>query len=236
MYETVIVPSPLPRGRHNLPPEVIAADQRRRMLAAITHALAEHGYARTTVSQVLQRAGVSRRTFYEQFDDKDACLLAAYDDAERRAWRLGAAAAAGAGDWPGRVRAALGAALDFVAADSAAAHLFTPEARASGPAMAARHGAVLDRIAAKLRNGNRTRSGPVGLPDRTERALAGQVAALAGSYVLSGATALLPSLAPQLVEHLLMPYRLPRKRSALHLVDGCARTDVGDEHSERQLR
>lgn len=207
MYETVTVPSPLPRGRHNLPPELIAADQRRRMLAAIARALAEHGYARTTVSQIIRQAGVSRRTFYEQFDGKDACLLAAYDDAERRAWELGAAAAAAAGDWPGCVGAALGAALDFVAAEPAIAHLFTPEARASGPAMAARHGAVLDRIATHLRTGNRTRSSPAGLPARTERALVDQVAALAGSYVLSGATALLPSLTPQLVEHLLAPYR-----------------------------
>jgi AcrR family transcriptional regulator len=209
MYESVSATRPLPRGRHNLPPEQIEADQRRRMLAAMPAALAEHGYARTTVANVLERAGVSRRTFYQQFDDKEACLLAAYDDAERRAWeRVSVAAAeAPAGVWEARVEATLAGALGFVAAEPETARLFTLEARAAGPAMAARHNRALDRVAAALRAGGGTSRRPDGLPAGTERALVGNVAALVGAYVLSGATELLPSLAPQLADHLLSPYR-----------------------------
>jgi AcrR family transcriptional regulator len=209
MYESVSAARPLPRGRHNLPPEQIEADQRRRMLAAMPAALAEHGYARTTVAHVLEQAGVSRRTFYQQFDDKEACLLAAYDEAERRVWAEASAAAAGtpAGDWEARVEAALAGVLGFVAAEPETARLFTLEARAAGPAMAARHNRALDRVAAALRAGNRARREDAGLPAGTERALVGNVAALVGAYVLSGATELLPSLAPQLAGHLLSPYR-----------------------------
>jgi len=209
MYESVSAVGPLPRGRHDLSPEQVEADQRRRLLAAMPVALAEHGYARTTVAHVLERAGVSRRTFYEQFDDKEGCLLAAYDDAERRAWAAAsaAAAAAPAGDWEARVEAALVGALDFVAAEPDAARLFTLEARAAGPAMAARHSRALDRIAAALRAGDGARRGDDGLPEGTERALVGNVAALAGAYVLSGATELLPTLVPKLADHLLSPYR-----------------------------
>jgi len=207
----------LPRGRHDLSAEDVAADQRRRMLAGMAGALAEQGYARATVSDVLERAKVSRRTFYEQFTDKDECLYAAYDDAERRAWVTVAEAVAAtpAADWPGRVHAALGAFLDFVAAEPDTARLFTLEARAAGPEMAARHAAALDRVGAVLQAGNRRDDEPDGraggamldLPETTERTLVANVAALVGSYVISGATELLPVLEPQLGEHLLSPYR-----------------------------
>lgn len=196
----------LPRGRHNLSAEDVAVNQRRRLLAGIAGALAEHGYARLTVDDVLGRSGVSRRTFYEQFEDKDDCLYAAYEDAERRAWVAAAEAVAArsAADWPGRVHAALGAVLEFVAVEPDAARLFTLEARAAGPEMAARHAAALDRLATLLRSGNR---GAIALPEATERTLLANVAALIGSYVISGATELLPTLEPQLGEHLLSPYR-----------------------------
>jgi AcrR family transcriptional regulator len=201
-------PRQLPSGRHRLSPEAVESDQRRRMLAAMAGVLEGHGYARATVSQVLERAGVSRRTFYEQFRDKDDCLLAAYDDAERRAWAQAAAAAAGvpAGDWPRRVHVAVGAVMGFLAAEPAAARLFTLEARASGAAIAERHRRALGRVVDALQAGNRAGPGSADLPGGTERALVANVAALAGSHVLSGTTELLPGLAPQLADHFLLPH------------------------------
>jgi AcrR family transcriptional regulator len=201
-------PERLSSGRHQLTPEAVEADQRRRVLAAMAGALEEHGYAHATVSQVLKRAGVSRRTFYELFTDRDDCLLAAYDDAERRIWAQAAAAVASApkDDWPRRVRAAIEAIAGFLAAEPSMGRLFTLEARAAGPAIAERHRRALDRAAALLRAGNRADRGGADLPDEAERALVANVAALAGAYVLSGATELLPGLAPQLADHLLTPY------------------------------
>jgi len=209
----------LPRGRHTLSVGEVEADQRRRMLDAVGGVLAECGYARATVGDVLERSGVSRRTFYEQFEDKDDCLFAAYDDAERRVWVAAMAAVAGtpARDWPGRVHAALTAVLEFVAAEPDTARLFTLEARAAGPEMAVCHNAALGRVAVALRTGNRraaTRGLPAAdpngvtpLPEFTERTLVGNVAALIDSYILSGATELLPDLEPQLAEHLLSSLR-----------------------------
>jgi AcrR family transcriptional regulator len=198
----------LPSGRHHLSRQAVEFDQRRRLLTAMAIALEQHGYARTTVSQVLERACVSRRTFYEQFVDKDDCLLAAYDEAERRAWAQAVAAVApvSSEDWPRRVHAALGAVFDFLAAEPVAARLFTLEVRAL-PGIAERHRGAVERIAAILRAGNRAASGGRDLPEATERTLVGNVTALAGSYVLSGTTGLLPGLVPQLADHLLLPYR-----------------------------
>jgi AcrR family transcriptional regulator len=55
------------------------ANQRARMLDAMARAVATKGYARVSVADVVQLAGVSRRTFYEQFRDKEDCFLVAYD-------------------------------------------------------------------------------------------------------------------------------------------------------------
>ena len=56
-----------------------AASQRARMLDAVTRAVADRGYARMTVADIVARAEVSRRTFYEQFENKEDCFLAAYE-------------------------------------------------------------------------------------------------------------------------------------------------------------
>src|SRR4051794_24535271 len=70
---------PLPRGRHAAPREVVWESQRGRMLAAMATAVGEKGYAEVAVADVIARAGVSRKTFYEHFENKQQCFLAAYD-------------------------------------------------------------------------------------------------------------------------------------------------------------
>src|SRR5215470_2187618 len=69
----------LPRGRHRLSREAVMSSQRTRALQAMTQAVADRGYADTRVVDIIQRAGLSRKTFYELFEDKEACFLAAYD-------------------------------------------------------------------------------------------------------------------------------------------------------------
>ena len=67
----------LPRGRHGIPHELIAANQRERLLSATASVIAERGYASLAVSDLTERAGVSRATFYKLFDDKHHCVLEA---------------------------------------------------------------------------------------------------------------------------------------------------------------
>ena len=83
----------LPSGRHRLTREVVAASQHGRLIEAMVHAVADKGYGPTTVADVVERAAVSRKTFYEHFGDKEACFLAAYDvGVEYVLGRLGEAA------------------------------------------------------------------------------------------------------------------------------------------------
>ena len=69
-------PQPLPRGRHKLSLEDVRASQRERLLDAMLMSVAEHGYAATTVPQVVAAARVGRNAFYELFADKSECFLA----------------------------------------------------------------------------------------------------------------------------------------------------------------
>jgi AcrR family transcriptional regulator len=70
----------LPRGRHNLPREVVRASQRGRLLEAMLDIVGERGYAATTVPDVVARARVSRNAFYALFADKTECFLALCDE------------------------------------------------------------------------------------------------------------------------------------------------------------
>lgn len=72
---------PLPRGPHGLSREEVERSQRERLLAAMAEAVSAKGYAHTSVADVLERAGVSRATFYAMFRDKEECFQAAFESA-----------------------------------------------------------------------------------------------------------------------------------------------------------
>lgn len=195
MYERVQARmEQLPRGRHRIPREDVVESQRRRLLVGVTKALVDEGFARLTVEHVVTNAGVSRKTFYEYFDSREACLLAAYDAASEELWRVGEEAATAAEGWPAQVGAVLTAATALLAADPERAHLFTREARVAGPEVAARQRADAERAAALLRAGRSESAEAKGLPEATELTLVENLAALIGANVLSGVTELLPGL------------------------------------------
>jgi AcrR family transcriptional regulator len=139
-------PSPaerLPRGRHRLSREQVVASQRERMLWAMAEALAEKGYAKTAVADVLTRAGVSRETFYQQFASKEDCFLETLDQGSRiLLGRVTAAAGGGGRDRPA-LDEILGAYLEALAAEPAYARVYLVEVYAVGPS------AIRHRVAAQ---------------------------------------------------------------------------------------
>src|SRR5881396_2849860 len=97
-------PRELPRGPHRLGREVVEASQRERMLDAVVRAVADKGYSGATVGDVVSRAGVSRKTFYEHFRDKEECFLAAYDEGVEILMKQIRAAGERATSWRDRMR------------------------------------------------------------------------------------------------------------------------------------
>ncbi|MGB3440509.1 MAG: TetR/AcrR family transcriptional regulator [Actinophytocola sp.] len=74
---------PLPRGRHGLTRDEVRDSQRARLLLGMAESVAESGYPRTTVADVLKRVHVSRETFYQHFSDKEDCFLAVLDESAK---------------------------------------------------------------------------------------------------------------------------------------------------------
>ena len=138
-------PGRLPSGRHGLTREAVAESQRGRLLFAMAEAVAENGYGPTSVSDVVERAGVSRRTFYELFPDKEACFLAAYETGVeiilgqiRR--DVGALAAV---DWRDRARTAVETYMRVLAGEPAFAWATHVEILAAGRRALERRAAIL---------------------------------------------------------------------------------------------
>lgn len=125
--------TPLPRGRHRLSREEVAAIQRSRILRGTTEVMTERGYADTVVADIIKRAGVSRETFYQRFSSKQECFIAALEAVtDHLAATLGQAAA-GEGTASRRLDRLVGTYLDALAADTPTARLFLIETYAAGP-------------------------------------------------------------------------------------------------------
>lgn len=196
----------LPAGRHGLPREFVVQNQRERIVTALVDVVAERGYNATTVANITKAAAVSRRTFYEHFDDKEACFLAAYEMVADHLAASMRAAAEAFEEWPEKVRAALATMLRFFAGEPELARLMMIEPTAAGGEIAARHRASMQGLVEILKAGRPEHGGDRPLPEATEEALVGGIVSLVIREIGAGRTERLESLLPDLVELTLAPY------------------------------
>jgi AcrR family transcriptional regulator len=191
---------PLPRGPHGLERDVVLASQRGRMLAAMADAVAGKGYASTTVADVVAAAGVSRKTFYEHFRDKEECFLAAYDTGVDLVLDAIVAARPEQDDdsWIALMRARVHAYLHTLAANPAFARTFLIEVFAAGPRALDRRAAVLRRFAQLFRDlhedARRQFPDLQPVPEEIYVAAVGAINELVSDVVREGRTADLPRL------------------------------------------
>jgi AcrR family transcriptional regulator len=104
-----------------------------RITAGLAAAIAEKGYAATTIADVVRHARVSKRTFYEHFADKEACFLALYAQTSDELLALIAQAASGEAAWDERVAAAARAYFERLAAAPSLIRAGLVEIQAAGP-------------------------------------------------------------------------------------------------------
>jgi AcrR family transcriptional regulator len=149
--DTPDVPRRLPRGTHGLDPSLVAASQRGRLLEAAGRAVADKGYAATTIEDIVRGAGVSKKTFYEHFPDKLACFLAAYEAASDELFEHVREAQDAAEPGEGRTRAGIRAYLRWLAAEPALARVFLIEIAAAGPDALECRERLRDRYAERMR-------------------------------------------------------------------------------------
>jgi AcrR family transcriptional regulator len=193
----------LPPGRHGLPRVFVAENQRERLLDGVVEAIAEQGWNATTIARITAAAKISRRTFYEYFEGKQECFLAAYEMIEAHVLDSMLAAPGATEPWPDRVRARLAALLDVLSRDAAVSRCYLVEPLAAGGEVAARYRESMQLLAAALR--------PEPLPTELDMevrdgALIGGIATLIVRRLNSAGPARLPDLLPDLTELALAPY------------------------------
>jgi AcrR family transcriptional regulator len=149
--------------QRDAPAAQIAEIQRSRLLAGVVGAIEEYGCAHTTVAHITARSRVSRRTFYELFENREACLIALLEEGVVGALEEELAAAGLEGlAWRERVRSGLWAILCFFEREPTLARVCVVQALQGGPRVLAYRERVLARLVAVLDGGRNEGSSRAG--------------------------------------------------------------------------
>jgi AcrR family transcriptional regulator len=199
-------PHQLPSGRHGLSRTEVSENQRERLLSAVVQVARRTGYSGLTIREVIGAAGVSRKTFYELFEDKDDVFLAAYDHVVGRLADGVTAATATGRTWPEKVSRGLETFLERLASDPAVAHLCIVEVLVAGPPALTRRAAALEAFRTFLEPGYEYAPEGVELPALAAETAIGGVYEVVYGYVLQNRTEELPRMHPDLLHIVLLPF------------------------------
>jgi AcrR family transcriptional regulator len=188
----------------------MASQSRRELiLAAMIRVVGSKGYRETSVADVIEEAGTSRTTFYKHFDDKHECFLAAYDMLVEQVFAEVLANCDGKQSWLERVERGLATIVELFAVDPELARTAVVEVAAAGADARQRHWDAVARFTTYLEDGRELANGRE-LPENISLMSAGAVSGLIFDELLAGRAAQLPTLLPDLLFAMLVPYIGPR--------------------------
>jgi AcrR family transcriptional regulator len=195
--------TPRPR-RPELPREFIAVHKKRRIMDAIAELTAEQGYEATKIGDIVRRAGVARKTLYDNFEGKEEVFLIAFDTAVDEAMhRIEESCAAVEGGWEERLQAGLDAFLRYVAEQPALARMCMIEALSATPAATERYEDAMQRFVELTK---RIVPHEEGLPDTIEETLVGGVAWIVYQQIRRQEAEKAEDLLPEFSEFMLAPF------------------------------
>lgn len=194
---------PVSSVRPALPREFIALHKQRRIMDALAELTAEQGYEATKISDIVRRAGVARKTLYDNFEGKEEVFLAAFDGARDEVLRRVSESAEAEDDWQGRVEAGLAAFLAYVAEQPTLARMCMIEALSATPAATKRYEDTLDTFVDMAR---RALPRDERLPDTIAETLVGGVAWIVYQQIRRGEAERAEDLLPELTEFMMAPY------------------------------
>lgn len=186
--------------------ERVTEIQRARLLAAMIDVCAEHGAAEVTVAHVVERAGVSRRTFYEIYSDREECFLEALDESIARASRYALDGYDETGRWIDRMRGVLTALLAFLDAEHATGRLLIVESLAAGDSALSRRRAAVERMIAFVDEANAELKADKRAPSLTAEGVVGGVLSILHARLLGGAPGSFLELRGPLASMIVLPY------------------------------
>lgn len=198
--------SKLPRGRHGLSRQFVANNQRERILRAMAEAVADRGYGQATVAHVIGAAGVSRKTFYENFKCKEDCFLTSYDALIDHLSAIAVDAYTATENWTDGIREALGATLGALSDDGVLARVVLVEVLAAGPRALERYDQSMHRILPILELGRGESAHGSELPPKLSEEILGGVIQALYLRVLAGEEERLEDSLGELLYFTLVPF------------------------------
>jgi AcrR family transcriptional regulator len=186
--------------------ERVTEIQRARLLGAMIDVCAEHGVADVTVAHVVERAGVSRRTFYEIYSDREECFLEAFDEGIARASRYVLNGYDETARWIDRMRGALTALLAFLDAERATGRLLIVESLAAGDSALSRRRAAIEWMIAFVEEANTELKPGKQTPSLTAEGVVGGVLSILHSRLLEDSRGSFLELTGSLASMIVLPY------------------------------
>jgi AcrR family transcriptional regulator len=199
-------PDQLPPGRHGIPREAVVQNQRQRILRAVVDVASVAGYGTMVVEDIISTAGVSRRTFYDYFPNKEAAFLEAYDHAVDDLKAQISAAYAIEGDIFQKTTSAVSALINTLADDPAMAEMGVVEVLAAGAEAIERRGRAMERLSTLITDGVESTGGAPTMPPLTAQTITGGIHEVIYSRVLRGELEELRGMVPDLVYAIFLPY------------------------------
>jgi AcrR family transcriptional regulator/DNA-binding MarR family transcriptional regulator len=199
------LPSTVAVGRGGLQ---VSEVQRSRMLSSAVAIVSEYGYGRMSVARITGRARVSRRTFYDVFEDREDCFLAVFDDAVARIVEVMVGAyERERGNWREKVRSALISLLVFLDEEHEVGSLLIVDALRAGPRVLERRAGVLERVGVALQEGGSRSRTARKLPALTGESVVGAVFSVIHTRISQQRAGSMVELANPLMEMIVLPFQ-----------------------------
>ena len=187
--------------------EFIAEHKQRRIMDALASLTAEQGYEATKISDIVKRAGVARKTLYDNFEGKEEVFLAAFDAARDEVLRRVEEGSAGengeSGEWQEQIEGGLAAVLGYIAEEPTLARMCMVEALSATPATTKRYEDAMETFVELTK---RTLPKDTRLPDTIAETLVGGVAWIIYQQIRRGDAERAEDLLPELTEFITAPY------------------------------
>jgi AcrR family transcriptional regulator len=188
------------------PTKLVTSSKRERILEGMLQAVGSDGYDTASVRTVLDLTGLYRQAFYDNFPDKDACYLEAFDFGVARLESIAAAAAAGEQTWQGRLRAGLGALLNSFDSDPDVGRALVVEVHAAGPEALDKRTKVMKRIADFVDSARAVAEDGDSPPPIAAEGIVAGIHAIVHARLATGANEGFRELLPEFMYFAVLPY------------------------------
>jgi AcrR family transcriptional regulator len=186
--------------------ELVDSPRRDKILTGMLEVVGAEGYEATSVRMVLDRTGLYRQAFYDNFPDKEACYLAAFDAGVARVEALVVAAAVSQGSWRSKLRAGMGALLDFLDSAPDVGRALVVEVHAAGPEALARRADAMKKIADFIDLARQDSEGDESPPRIAPEGILAGIHAVVHGRLSTGATGGFRELLPEFMYFAVLPY------------------------------